>query len=295
MDKKLKVGLAIHSRTKHPTLKSSSVWGLIYDGFAQFFAQFPRISYFILPIIENYNDIEEYLEKVEEAIKENPDVLVLPLTPKQGEFERRLLIMLKKYKGIIIAINVPPDENAMRELNGNLRGYVGMHEIEAGRKAALRLFSSGIDFDCIYFPNDKLEHYGYSLRRLGAESVAKMHNIPVCQIDITNTKNAEVICACMDHAAFISFGPVGTSFAIEAQKRYPTKVAGIVAIDLDQKTAEAIKSQKVICALIQHPREQGARAAELAVGLLAGTITSAYTQIYCGPTIVDLDNISIFE
>jgi len=219
--------------------------------------------------------------------------LVLPLTPRQGNNEKKLLSMLKRYKGIIVAVNVPPDERALCELGKKLRGYVGMNEIEAGRKAAENL--SGIAFDCIYVPVDKPDHYGYSLRIQGIKDAAESYDVPVCQIDITDPKNADIVCQVMTSGAFISLGPVGTEFALETQTKYPEKVAGIIAIDLDQRTAEAIRSRKVICALIQHPREQGAKAAELAVGLLNGSVTSAYTETFCGPTIVDLNNVSIFE
>ena len=288
------IALVTHSRID-PTMKHSSVWKRLAEGFAEFFKRFPLLLYLIFSIIENYNDIEEYIGKVEEALKKNPRALVLPLTPKQGNLERKLLNLLKKYEGVIIAVNVPPDEIAMQELNGILRGYVGMNEVEAGRKAAIRLFYSGRKFECIYVPSDKPEHYGYSLRIKGIKEIAEIYGIPVCEVDITNAKRAKVICQLMGYSAFISLGPVGTSFAIEAQEKYHEKVCGIIAMDLDQKTAEAIKSQKVICTLIQHPREQGAKAAELAMKILNGTITSAFSEIYCGPTIVDLNNISVFE
>lgn len=276
-------------------MKHSSVWRKIAEGFMEFFKQCPSTSYRVFSVIENYNNTEEYLKKVSESIGENPDALVLPLTPKQDDSERRLLTMLEQYKGMVIAVNVPPDENAKSRLKGKLRGYVGMNEVAAGRLAADRLFSHTSDFDCIYIPVDKPDHFGYSLRIQGIKEVSGVLKIPVCKIDINDQKKSAAVCQLMGSGAFISLGPVGTDFALEAQKRYPKKVSGIVAIDLDQKTAEAIKANKIICALIQHPREQGAKAAELAVNLLTKKITSAYTEIYCGPTVVDTNNISIFE
>ena len=288
------VALTVHSRID-PTMKHSSVWKKIAEGFSDFFKRHPSTSSNVFSIIENYNNIEEYIEKVAEAIKAKPKILVLPLTPRQGKLERKLLRILKKYQGIIIAINVPPDENAMCELGEKIRGYIGMHEIGAGKKAAQWLFSSGLYFDCIYVLVDKPEHYGYSLRIKGIKEIADRYKTPVCLMDINDAKKSAIICQLMECSALISLGPVGTAFATEVQKKYPEKVSAIIGMDLDQKTAEAIKSRKVVCTLIQHPYEQGAKAAELAQGLLDGTITSAFTETYCGPTIVDLDNISIFE
>jgi len=275
-------------------LKGSSVWRAIVQGFSEFLKLFPSVTYCIFSIVENYDNTEEYLIKVEEATKGKYDALIIPMTPKEGRHGKKFLSLLKKHKGLIIAVNVPPDENALCELEGKLRGYVGMHEKAAGIKAAQCLFLSGKKFDCIYVPVDKPDHYGYSLRIQGIKEVAEMHNIPVCQININNPKEANIICQLMDSSAIVTLGPIGTDFALEKQKTYP-EICAIVTMDLDQKTAEAIRSRKVICTLIQHPKEQGAKAAELALNLLNGTTTSAYTEIYCGPTIVDLDNISIFE
>lgn len=276
-------------------MKGSSVWRKIAQGFSEFLKLCPSASYCIFSIIENYNNTEEYLTKVAEAIKGKPDALVLPLTPKNGKYGENFLSMLKKYKGTIIAVNVPPDENALCELGGKIRGYVGMNERAAGKKATMCLFSSGKKFECIYVPVDKPDHYGYFLRIQGIKEIAQLHNIPVCPIDINNPKEVKIICQLMDPSAIITLGPVGTNFALKKQRLFPEKICGIVTMDLDQETAEAIRSRKIICTLIQHPQEQGEKAAELALGLLNGTIISVYTEIYCGPTIIDLDNISIFE
>ncbi|MDD4531145.1 MAG: substrate-binding domain-containing protein [Candidatus Pacebacteria bacterium] len=295
----IEIVLVTHSRIFHPELKFSGVWNDIANGFKAFLEELAKTSgiplkYSVLSLFKNYNNIEEYLEKVEEAIVSNPDILILPLTPRQGEFEERLLKMLEGYRGIIIAINVPPDEKAMQRLKGKLRGYVGMDEKGAGRKAAERLFSEVDDFDCIYIPDDKPEHYGYYLRRTGAEEVARQYGVPVCTININNPKSADVVCKLMGKGAFISLGPVGTDFALNAREKWPSKVKAIVAMDLDKKTSEAILSGKVICTLIQHPKEQGAKAAELAVNIATGKTSSAFTNIYCGPTVIDQDNIAIF-
>jgi len=298
MDITLLIMLVTHSRIFHPELKFSGVWNDIAIGFKNFLESLLKVPglflrYSVLSLIKNYNNIEEYLEKVAEAITNNPDVLILPLTPKQGELEEQLLKMLEGYSGIIIAINVPPDENAMKRLK-NLRGYVGMNEKGAGIKAAEKLFSTTRDFDCVYVPNDKLSHYGYEQRTQGIREVSDQYSIPVCTIDINNPKRADIICKLMERGAFISLGPIGTAFALEAQETCPEKVHAIVAMDLDKKTSEAIVSGNVICTLIQHPKQQGAKAAELAVNIITGKVTSAFTNIYCGPTIIDRDNIAIF-
>lgn len=295
----IEIMLVTHSRIFHPELKFSGVWNDIANGFKGFLEELANTSglslkYSVVSLLENYNNIEEYLKKVEGAIVNNPDVLILPLTPRQGEFEERLLKMLEGYHGIIIAINVPPDENAMQRLKGKLKGYVGMNEKGAGRKAAERLFSETDDFDCIYIPDDKPEHYGYSLRKEGVKEIARQYGVPVCTIDISNQKRADIVCKLMGKGAFISLGPVGTDFALKAQEKWPDKVKAIVAMDLDKKTSEGIASGKIICTLIQHPKEQGAKAAEMAVNIATGKTTSAFTNIYCGPTIIDRDNIAIF-
>jgi ABC-type sugar transport system substrate-binding protein len=201
--------------------------------------------------------------------------------------------LLEGYDGIIIAINVPPDENAMVRLKGKLRGYVGMNEIGAGMKTAERLFASSRGFDCIYVPNDKPEHYGYSLRIKGIKEVAQRYGVPVCEIDINDRKSPEIICRLMDESAFISLGPVGTAFALKAKKDYPDKVRGIVAIDLNQETADAIRDGSVICTVIQYPRGQGRLSAKLAADILAGKETSAFTTIDCGPAVIDRSSIAI--
>jgi len=295
----LEIMLVTHSRIFHPELKFSGVWNDIANGFKAFLEELAKTSglslkYSVVSLLNNYNDIEEYLKKVEEAIVNNPDILILPLTPMQGEFEERLLKMLDGYRGIIIAINVPPDEKAMQKLKGKLRGYVGMNEKGAGRKAAERLFSEADYFDCIYIPDDKPGHYGYSLRKAGICEIARQYGVPVCTIDINNPNRADVVCKLMGKGVFVSLGPVGTDFAMNAQEKWPDKVKGIVAMDMDKKTSEAILSGKVICTLIQHPKEQGAKAAELAVNIATGKTASAFTNIYCGPTVIDRDNIAIF-
>lgn len=294
----MNITLVTHSRIKNPeNLPSSGVWTDIGTGFTDSLSELAKtpgisLKYSVISLSKNYNEIREYLGKVAEAIANNPDVLILPLTPKQGVYEERLLKMLEEYNGIIIALNVPPDGNAMRKLEGKLRGYVGMNEIEAGRKAAKAF--SGREFDCIYVPVDKPDHYGYSLRIKGIQEVYGSCGVPVIPVDMNDPQKMLSMYESMIDTAFITLGPVGTEFSLRVQKEYPGSVAGIVAMDLDQRTAEAIKSRKIICTLIQHPQEQGARAAKLAVNLLNGVTTSAYTEIFCGPTVVDLNNIFIF-
>lgn len=285
--------LITHSRIKHPTLKFSGVWQAIVEGFLEIASRY-SLRYEVLSLLRNYNDIEEYLEKVAEAISKNPDVIILPLTPRQGKYEKKLIKMLDAFKGIIIAINVPPDMVFEQELKGKLRGYVGTNEKDSGRRAAQELFASRKIFDVIYVPVDKPDHYGYSLRIQGIREIAEEYKIPVCTIDINNSKRTDVICKLMEYPAIISLGPVGTDFGRSLKDKYPGINPVIVAMDLDGKTAESIKSGEVLCTLIQHPKEQGMMAAKLAHDIISGKETSAFTSIFCGPTIVDRNNIAIF-
>lgn len=284
--------LVTHSRIKHPTLKFSGVWQSIIEGFLGVASKY-SLKYEVISLLRNYNDIEEYLEKVAEAIAKNPEIIILPLTPEQGVYEERLIKMLESYPGIVIAINVPPNLAFQQKLKGKLKGYVGTNEKDSGRKAAQELFYSGKKFDVIYIIKDK-DHFGYLKRIEGAREIAEGHGIPVCTIDIRNSKKTNVVCKLMESPAIISLGPVGTDFAISLQDKYSVKPI-IVAMDLDGKTAESIKSGEVLCTLIQHPKEQGALAAELAHDIISGKETSAFTNIYCGPTIVDRNNIAIFQ
>lgn len=284
--------LITHSRIKHPTLKFSGVWQAIVEGFLGVMSKY-SLKYEVLSLLRNYNDIEEYLEKVAEAITKNPDIIVLPLTPEQGEYEERLIKMLESYQGIVIAINVPPNLVFQQRLKGKLKGYVGTNEKDSGRKAARELFYSRKIFDVIYVIKDK-NHYGYSLRIEGICEVAEEHGIPVCVIDIRDSKKTDIICKFMEQPAIISLGPVGTDLASSLKDKYSVNPI-IVAMDLDDKTAKAINSGEVLCTLIQHPKEQGALAGELAYNIITGKETSAFTNIYCGPTIVDRNNIAIFK
>lgn len=285
--------LTTHSRID-PAQKHSSVWRQIAEGFGNYVEYNSSISCLIHSLHENYSDIEEYLQTVPKSKAKNPGAMVLPLTPQQGEYEERLLKMLEAYEGFIVAINVPPDINARERLK-NLRGYVGMNEVDAGKMAAKALLSRYSKPSCIYVPRDKPMHYGYDLRIAGIRNMAKLVNVIVREIDINDEKNSHVICQAMESAAFITLGPVGTAFAQKAKKEFPEKVFGIVAMDLNPETAAGIRSGDIICALIQHPREQGAKAAELAIKLLTKQVTAPYTEIFCGPTLVDLNNLSVFE
>lgn len=292
--KKNLIMLNTHSRID-PAQKHSSVWRQIAEGFEDSVKRYhPSISCLVYSLQENYNNIEEYLRIVPKSIENKPGAMVLPLTPQQGEYEEQLLKMLEAYEGFIVAINVPPDVNARERLK-NLRGYVGMNEVDAGRLAAKISLSHYSKSSCIYVPRDKPVHYGYDLRIAGIRDIAKLVNVTVCEIDINNEKNSRVICQSMESASFITLGPIGTDFAQKAKKEFPEKVFGIVAMDLNPETAAGIRSGDIICALIQHPREQGAKAAELAIKLLTGQETAPYTEIFCGPTLVDLNNLSVFE
>jgi len=285
--------LVTHSRIKHPTLKFSGVWQAIVEGFLEIASRY-SLKYEVLSLLRNYNDIEEYLEKVAKAIAKNPDVIILPLTPKQGEYEERLIKMLDSFQGIVIAINVPPDLVFEQRLKGKLRGYVGTNEKDSGRRAARELFASRKTFDVIYVPVDKPDHYGYSLRIQGIREIAEDYKVPVCIIDVNDSKKTDIICKFMEQPAIISLGPVGTDFGRSLKDKYSGLSPVIVAMDLDGKTVEAINSGEVLCTLIQHPKEQGMMAAKLACDIVVGRETSAFTNIYCGPTIVDRNNIAIF-
>ena len=283
--------LITHSRIKHPTLKFSGVWQAIVEGFLEATSKY-SLKCEVFSLLRNYNDIKEYLEKVAEAIAKNPDIIVLPLTPEQGEYEERLIKMLESYRGIVIAINVPPNFVFQQRLKGKLKGYVGTNEKDSGRKAARELFYSGKIFDVIYVIKDK-DHFGYLKRTEGVHEIAGEYGIPVCTIDIRDSKKTDIICKFMEQPAIISLGPVGTDFASSLKNKYPINPI-VVAMDLDDKTAKAINSGEVLCTLIQHPREQGALSGEIAYNIITGRETSAFTNIYCGPTIVDRNNIAIF-
>lgn len=282
--------LITHSRIFHPKLKFSGVWQAIAKGFKESLKKI-GVKFDVLSLKENYNDVNEYIEKVAEGVTKKPDALILPFTPKQGELRRKFFSLLKDFKGIIIGINVPISPLEIEELKGKLRGYVGMNEFEAGRVAAKQLLMSDMDFDTIYVPVDKPDHYGYLLRIEGIENIAKPYGKFVQIIDINNKEESISICKSMERPAIISLGPIGTEFALNVQGKNPA----IVAMDLDSRTEEAILSGKITCTLIQHPEEQGALAAQLAVDILTGEKTSPYTEIFCGPTIVDRNNIAIFK
>jgi len=287
-----------HSRIYPLSEKCSTVWKQIGQGFESFFKKFyPYILFLVLSIRKNYNDIEEYINLVEDVIStKNSNIIVLPLTPRMGKYENRLLDILKRFKGQIVAINVPPNLKAKRALGKKLRGYVGPNEVEFGKMAGKILFACGKIIDCIYVLCDKPQHYGYSLRIKGLKVIAKKFGIPVCVIDINDAKKSRVICEMMENnSAFVSLGIIGTEFALEMQKKYPNKISAIIAIDLDKKVAENIKNGNILCTLIQDPIGQGYKAAELATSILKQKTSAPYTEIFCGPEVVNLNNISQYE
>ena len=291
-----KIILAIHSRIYPLSNKCSATWTRIGKGFESFFLSlFPYIMYLIVSIRENYHDMEEYVELVEKVISKKPDVIVLPLTPKMGEHENRLLKILQEFKGQVVAINVPPNPKALKALKGKLRGYVGPNEVAFGTLAGKKLFE-GQKPNIVYVPCDKPEHYGYQLRIRGLKKIAKKNNIHVCIINMNNQKTANIIIKMMEaNSAFFTLGIVGTEFALKAKESHPDKVSKIVAIDTDGNVIQNIKNGNILCALIQDPEAQGYKAAKLAMSILREETSVPYTKIYCGPEVVDLNNISQYE
>ena len=84
---------------------------------------------------KSYHDDDEFLLLVARAVKENPDVLIIPFT-----LAEKMTETLQGFSGKIVAINVPPTKEIRKNLP-NFVGYVGMDQEEAGRLAAEKLLS----------------------------------------------------------------------------------------------------------------------------------------------------------
>lgn len=286
----LKVHLIEHSRPidpKNPSQKGSEVWTDIKNG-AIDRAKFLGVDINVLHPIEEYHDLKKFCDLISYSVDEGPDTIILPLTP-ETEVENRLLKTLSSFNGRIVVVNVPPNRIAFDLLSDKMIGYVGMNEPRAGIRAVTELITRmGIPKKLVIV-SDKKHHYGYGLRENGVRKVANIYGIPVTSLCFPEKvpEAIELDCADFSSVGVITMGARSTEIALNAIDRQI--ILGMVGIDLNSVVSDAIRKSRMLCTLIQHPYDEGARAVELAVNP-----PKEYTEIFCGPTVVDRDNLSVF-
>jgi len=232
---------------------------------------------------DEYHSMPVYLLLLREAVALNPAAIVMPFTPASGKYEDELIEILKTYKGVIIAVTAGPSEKAQKELP-NLRGFVGPDEGEMGRLAAAIL--SDHKAKHVIIPSDKPDHAGYLERIKAITEVAAIHGVESVKVipfvvDDDKTFDFEP----EEDTIIIGLGPMGTKFALRAKKNYPDRVVGISTMDMSDETKEAIK-MNVLYAVIQNPKEQGAKAVRMAIDILEGKTSVSYREIFCRAKIV---------
>ena len=298
----MKIEVINHSRLyspNNPSVKSSEVSTTISEGALNQAAKMPNVELTITGP-KNYHQVDEFIDMVENSVAHNGnDAIILPFSP-QGKDGDKLIKILKEFNGKVIAVNVPPSQKTIKALDGKIKGYVGPCEKEMGRRAVRELMirsKASIQFDelVIVTVGHEKNHYGHNLRIEGIKDIAKKYcditDVYVLEID---AEDQEVILPSQligQDLGVITLGVRGTEAVLQSpwQKEIQNRLVGI---DLNRTTCEAIEDFAVQCTLIQHPREQG----RLAVNMAAiGARDHFYTEIYCGPTVVDNYNCNVFS
>jgi len=301
----MKIALISHSRigkTAEPGEKYSEVWAAICKGAERKVRRAGLSGVKNLKIFSpvSYHDHKEFLTLVDAAVGENPDALILPFMPTEDDLVKEMTEILSDYQGKIIAVNVPPTPEIEKRLK-NIVGYVGMNEFEAGRMAVRRLFMENETIERIIVVEHEKGHYGHRLRTEGARKesydsgIQKVVEIYVGaeEYETENLKNTlEGSGLSTDSiTGIITLGVRGTEAALKAIDEAGI-VVPIVGMDLNEAVREAIESGRVLATLIQHPEDEGRLAVKMAIGAVNSKLERRV--VYCGPTLVDKNNIAVF-
>jgi len=283
-----------HSRLKMtagPGQKSSEVWSDIADGFLKAANNSEVETRISGPM--SYHDNEEYINLVAAAINRKPDAIVLPFSPS-GKAREKFTNVLEGYDGNIVAVNVPPSPEQKKILGKRLLGYTGMNEFAAGETAARELIFRKWEnkiMHILVLVHEK-NHSGLELRVEGVKHGVKNYgfnpDVRAVYVDPKKQKVAIPKRWLMKDENFgvITLGIRGTEAALISS---PIKPFGIVSIDLDNDVKQAILNNSIACTLIQHPREEGMIAMKIALNP-----GNEFAELFCGPTIVDKNNVHVF-
>lgn len=287
-----KVVLVSHSRIKEmaePGEKYSEVWTEIVDG-AKEEARKLGIDLTVLSP-KSYHDNAEFLHNVKKAAEMQPAVIILPFTPTEKEIVDDFIHTLQDFQGKLIAVNVPPSPPYREALGEKIAGYVGMNEKEAGRMAVIWLLSNtppGIEE--IIIPTHERGHFAFTLRIDGVKEIASQQGVSVREVfvGVTDEEHRKAVEMISAKNGFVTLGVRGTEAVVHNILNAP-----VVGIDLNDEVRQWIKEGKVIATCIQHPKNQGKLAVEMASEVI--TKPELLREIYCGPTLVTKNNIEVFK
>lgn len=283
--------LLSHSRIKNPAkpdLKSSEVWTDICNG-ARWRARTQGVGITVY-YPEQYHDVGEALDLLELGIeKKKPDTVIIPDTPLPGsKLEKRLLDILSSYGGRIVFVNVPPNEGVLSQLYKQAVGYAGMNEFGAGQKAARSasfFITEEERLNGLTVLKHEEGHYGHWLRIEGIRDIAGRMGIPVKEVFV-GTENQKTLNLGDGKFTIITLGNRGTEAALTLDQK---QIAGLVGMDLNPTVAQAILDSRVNSTIVQYPRAQGILAIDLML------TSDRFQGYFCGPTIVDPDNVRVFQ
>lgn len=235
-----------------------------------------------------YFDLEVYLGLTELGVEMSPDFLILPFTPIGSQKERKFLNILNSFNGKIIAVNVPPNQEAIRRLGDRFIGYSGMVEDRAGEMIAEQLLlSRGMMPTPIFvLEHERIkEHYALALRFEGIKRIAERYHCKVESIYV-GTENQQVFLPTDEKCYIIYLGIRGYEAALTIN---PDQILGLAGVDLDEKIYKALfnPDSKLKCTVIQHPPDQGASAVNM-------IFEPPAVWGGCGPTPIESCNALVF-
>ena len=292
------IGFVSHSRTKmvKGDGKFSEVMTNIFEGIKEAFSlEANQKTNNLIPYLPqlSYSDPEEFLGLVEQAIKDNLDVLIIPYTLSSSKF----LKLLKSFNGKIVGINVPPSDKTILEMKEKHIGYVGMNEFAAGSQSVCQFFrltqKKFFAIKNILVIRHKRNHNGHDLRVNGIREKANDWGKKVSEFfieegsdDLSGINNL-IQEKGLKGTGIITLGNRGTEFALE-NIIADFSFIPIIAMDSNIQITKAISDKKIICTLVQDSFNQG---------LLAGckAISQERVDIFCGPIVMDSDNIKVIN
>jgi len=298
----IRIGFVSQSRQPdplRPELKSSPVWGDIREGVETEASKHSIISECIVLNDESvYSDINSVIDRYEQGSRLGVDVLIGPIAPQSGPAEEKLLNVLLSFAesgGKIVAVNSGPSEKIKNALGPSLLGFAGPDEEKMGMVIAEEVFSSlkarHVVVMEVVIPDDKPPHRGYRDREKSIIEVALRYGVRSIRILLINADNESTFSFTPEDGTLIfGLGPIGTIFALKTKKKYPDKIVGIGTMDMDQETRNAILSGDIFYSVLQNPREQGARAVQIAVNAFTSNTTPAYQNLHCKVRVADKNN-----
>lgn len=280
-----------HSRIKDtiPESPYSEVWTDIAKGALNASFESKIINSTVIYSPKEYHSIPEFLCILDRAAKARPDYLIIPFSPESPQDHSKFIEILKKFKGKVVAVNVPPRKKDLSAIN-NVVGYVGMNECSAGEKA-MEYIAGFQECDAVLIvEHEQAQHSGHALRIQGIKSVAEAYGIKTYEVPTMGIKNNEIVIPELlsnKNLGFITLGNRGTEAVLNC---YSVPEDAIIAgMDINKVVAEAICTRPNICTFIQHPKQEGSMAIKL-----AENPPKTYKEVFCGPTMVDRDNVSVF-